>query len=93
MRPQEAQADFASRGKDAAVEALLVLQKENDVLVLQESTRDDLRRADKQFEQVTTLVSQAQAKYSLARMRLDQTDAEERLAKVRMLFLVAQALT
>ena len=87
------QADFASRGKDAAVETLLVLQKENDVLVLQESTREDLRRADKQFEQVTALVSQAQTKYSLARMLLDQTDAEGRLAKVRMLFLVAQALT
>ena len=82
------------RGKDAVVEAPVVLQKENDGLVLQESSREDLRRADEQFEQVTALVSQAQTKYTLARMRLDKTDAEERFAaKVRMLSLVAQALT
>ena len=93
MHPQEARADFASRGKDAVVEALVALQKDNDGLVLEESSREDFRHADEQFEQVTSLVAQAQTKYSQARMRLDQIDAEERLAKVRMLSLVAQALT
>ena len=67
--------------------------QENDILVLQESSQEDLRRADEEFEQVTALVSQARTKYSQARMRLDQTDAEERLAKVRILSLVTQALT
>lgn len=93
MRPQEAQTDCDSRGKDAFVEALVALQKDNDVLVQQESSQEDLRHANEQFEQVTALVSQAQTKYSLARMRLDQTDAKERLAKVRISSLTAQTVT
>ncbi|KAH8999723.1 hypothetical protein EDB92DRAFT_2080754 [Lactarius akahatsu] len=57
----EVQAGFASRDKDAAVEALAMLRKENDALVLQQSHWEDLRRANEQLEQLAALVSKAQA--------------------------------
>ncbi|KAH8981991.1 hypothetical protein EDB86DRAFT_3106937 [Lactarius hatsudake] len=57
----EVQAGFAVRDKDAAVEALAALRKENDALVLQQSHWEDLRRANEQLEQLTALVSKAQA--------------------------------
>lgn len=56
----DAQAGFASRDKDAAVEALAALRKENDALVSQQSHWEDLRRTNEQLEQLATLVSQAQ---------------------------------
>jgi chromosome segregation ATPase len=56
----ETQAGFASRDKDAAVEALAALQKENDALALQQSHWDDLRRTNEQLEQLAALVSQTQ---------------------------------
>ncbi|KAH9171750.1 hypothetical protein EDB89DRAFT_2114402 [Lactarius sanguifluus] len=56
----EVQAGFASRDKDAAVEALAALRKENDALVLQQSHWEDLRRANEQLEQLAALVSKAQ---------------------------------
>ncbi|KAH9053318.1 hypothetical protein EDB87DRAFT_1652018 [Lactarius vividus] len=57
----EVQAGFASRDKDAAVEALAALRKENDALVSQQSHWEDLRRANEQLEQLAALVSKAQA--------------------------------
>ncbi|KAF8257860.1 hypothetical protein EI94DRAFT_1692001 [Lactarius quietus] len=56
----ETQVGFATRDKDAAVEALAALRKENDALMLQQSHWDDLRRTNEQLEQLATLVSQAQ---------------------------------
>ncbi|KAI9436935.1 hypothetical protein H4582DRAFT_366964 [Lactarius indigo] len=56
----EAQAGFASRDKDAAVEALAALRKETDALVSQQSHWEDLRRANEQLEKLSTLVSKAQ---------------------------------
>lgn len=56
----ETQADFALRDKDAAVEALAALQKENDALGSQQSHWDDLRRTNEQLEQLAALISQAQ---------------------------------
>jgi hypothetical protein len=72
------------------VEALAGLQK--DVLVLQKNRWENLLRTNEEFERLTVLVSQAQMEYSLVRMQLDKTSAEERLAKVRRLSLVAQTV-
>lgn len=58
MHALETQAGFASRDKDAAVEALAALRKENDALALQQSHWDDLRRTNEQLEQLAALVSQ-----------------------------------
>lgn len=56
----ETQAGFAERDKDAAVDALAALQKENDALTLQQSHWDDLRRTNEQLEHLATLVTQQQ---------------------------------
>ena len=88
----EAQADFATRDK-VADEALAELRMKNDALVLQKSCWEDVRRAKEQHEQLTALISEVQTEYSQVRMKLDKTDAEERLAKVRMLSLLAQTVT
>lgn len=92
MRSLEAQVDFISRDKDAVTEALTELRKEKDALILTRGRLEDLRNTNEQFEHLTALVSEAQMEYSLARMKLDKTNAEERLAKVRMSFL-AQIVT
>lgn len=60
MHSLEAQADCASRDKDVAVDALAALRKENDVLVLQNSRWEDIRRTNEQLERLATLISQAQ---------------------------------
>lgn len=60
MHSLETQAGFAARDKDAAVEALAAVQKENDALVLQQSHWDDLRRTNEQLEHLAALVAQAQ---------------------------------
>jgi hypothetical protein len=58
----EAQADFASRDKCAALEALAELRKEKDALISQQSHWDDLRRTKEQFEQLTAAISQVELK-------------------------------
>ena len=67
------QVDFVSRDKDAVIEALAELRKENDALVLMKDHLEDLRH--EQFEQLTTLVSETQMEYSLVRVKLDKTSA------------------
>jgi chromosome segregation ATPase len=49
---------FASRDKEAAVQALAFLQKQYDHLSSQQSHWDDLRRASEQIETLTTLIGQ-----------------------------------
>jgi hypothetical protein len=58
----EAQADFASPDKCAALEALAELRKEKDALISQQSHWDDLRRTKEQCEQLTAAVSQVELK-------------------------------
>ena len=84
------QVDFVSRDKDAVIEALAELRKENDALVLVKRHLEDLRHEP--FKQLTTLVSESQMEYSLVRMNFDKTNAKGRLAKVRM-SIVAQIVT
>ncbi len=60
MHSLETQVGFATRDKEAAVEVLAAVRKENDALVSQQSHWEDLRRANEQLEQLSALVSQAQ---------------------------------
>ena len=92
VRTLEKQVDFASRHKDAVMEALAELRKEKDVLVLMMGRLEDLRYTNEQFKQLTALISEAQMDYSLVQMKLYKANAEERLAKVRM-SIVAQIVT
>jgi hypothetical protein len=54
----ETQAGFASRDKDATLEALAELRKERDALISQQCHWDDLRRTKEQVERLTAIVSQ-----------------------------------
>ncbi|KAF8257861.1 hypothetical protein EI94DRAFT_1756596, partial [Lactarius quietus] len=65
----EMQAGFAERDKDAAVEALAVLRKENDALTLQQSHWDNLRRTYEQLEQLATLTQAQTAEPELKELR------------------------
>jgi chromosome segregation ATPase len=57
----ETQAGFASRDKEAAVEALTALQTEHDTTLLSQQTHwEDLRRTAEQLEHLSALVTQAQ---------------------------------
>jgi chromosome segregation ATPase len=56
----ETQAGFASRDKEAAVEALSALRTEHDALLAQQTQCEDLRRTTEQLEHLFALVSQAQ---------------------------------
>jgi hypothetical protein len=56
----ETQAGFASRDKEAAVEALTVLRTERDTLLSQQTHWEDLRRTTEQLELLSALVTQAQ---------------------------------
>ena len=60
MHLLEAETVFSSRDKDAAMEALAALRKENDTLTSQQSQWDDLRHTNERLEQLASLVSQAQ---------------------------------
>jgi chromosome segregation ATPase len=56
----ETQAGFASRDKEAAVEALTALRTERDTLLSQQTHWEDLRRTTEQLELLSALVTQAQ---------------------------------
>jgi chromosome segregation ATPase len=56
----ETQAGFASRDKEAAVEALSALRTEHDTLLSQQTQWEDLRRTTEQLEHLSALVTQAQ---------------------------------
>jgi hypothetical protein len=60
MHSLETQAGFASRDKEAAVEALTVLRTERDTLLSQQTHWEDLRRTTEQLELLSALVTQAQ---------------------------------
>lgn len=60
MHSLETQAGFASRDKEAAVEALAVLRTERDTLLSQQTHWEDLRRTTEQLELLSALVTQAQ---------------------------------
>jgi chromosome segregation ATPase len=71
----EAQAGLVSRDKEAVVEALEALRKENDA---QQSNWEDLRRTNEQLEQLATLVSQqAQTNEPELRRARDRTKVLE----------------
>ncbi|KAH9992519.1 hypothetical protein BJV74DRAFT_962454 [Russula compacta] len=56
----EMQAGFASRDKEAAVEALTALQTEHNALLAQQTNWEDLRRTTEQLEHLSALITQAQ---------------------------------
>lgn len=60
MHSLETQAGFASRDKEAAVEALAALRTEHDTLLSQQTQWEDLRRTTEQLEHLSVLVAQAQ---------------------------------
>lgn len=56
----KARAGFASRDKDAAVEALTGPRQENGLLILPQNHWEDFRRANERLSQLAALVSQSQ---------------------------------
>ena len=60
MHSLETQAGFASRDKEAAVEALSALRTEHDTLLLQQTHWEDLRRTTEHLEHLSALVTQVQ---------------------------------
>lgn len=60
MHSLETQAGFASRDKEAAIEALTTLRTEHDTLLSQQTQWKDLRRTTEQLEHLSALVTQAQ---------------------------------
>ncbi len=61
MHSLEVQAGFATRDKDAAVEALSTLRTEHDALLAQQTHWEDLRRTTEKLEHLSTLVTSPQA--------------------------------
>ncbi|KAI0285532.1 hypothetical protein BC826DRAFT_119175 [Russula brevipes] len=57
----EADAGFALRDKEAAVEALTTLRTQHDAMLAQQTHWEDLRRTTEQLEHLSALVTQAQA--------------------------------
>lgn len=78
MHNLETQAGFAERDKDAAVDALAALRKENDTLTLQQSHWDDLRRTNEQLEHLAALVTQQTAQSNEPELK-DLRRARDRL--------------
>ena len=56
----QALAGFASRDKDAAVEALAALRTEHDSLLAQQTHLEDLRRTTEQLEHLSAIITQTQ---------------------------------
>ncbi len=61
MHSLEAQVGFASRDKEAAVEALAALRTEHDVLLEQQTHWKDLRRATENLDHLSALITRFQA--------------------------------
>lgn len=60
MHSLETQAGFASRDKEASVEALTALRTEHDAVLAQQTHWEDLRRTTEQLEHLSALVKQVQ---------------------------------